>query len=101
MITLKQVKSFIEGNWNYYKNRLVGAPTHLVEQTVYRLYVCKDDCLVKNACKYCSCPPARKSWINESCNNGERFPNKMDATSWETFKKDNNIDIESIKKEIL
>jgi len=92
-VNLKDVKSFIEGNWNYYKSKIKAAPNYITEQVEYRLFMCKDDCLVTNKCKECSCPPKKKGWVVKSCNNGERFPDLMNKDNWESFKQRNNIEI--------
>jgi len=96
-INLINIRSYIVGNYRHYKDNLIGSPEYLKEQVYYRLYVCKDDCVVTGACKYCKCPPYKKSWVNTSCNGGERFPNLMDKPDWEKFKEDNRIEIEMLK----
>jgi hypothetical protein len=92
-IKLKDIKNYIEGNYKFYKDKLIDSPEYIKEQVYYRLYVCKDDCVKEGKCKYCSCPPHKKSWIKESCNNGERFPQLMEKDSWESFKVRNNVDV--------
>lgn len=92
MISLDKVQSFIQGNYGYYKDKLFGnTPGYIKQQVLYRLHVCKDDCLVNNSCVYCGCPPKKKSWAKGSCNNNERFPALMNKDDWKQFKKDNNI----------
>lgn len=98
-ITINNVKNFIEGNIESYKNKIGLTPRYIVEQYHYRLEVCKDDCLVEGRCKVCGCPPTGRSWASSSCNKGERFPDFMDSKSWEEFKKENNIDINQIMEE--
>lgn len=93
-IKLKDIASFIEGNYKYYKDKIINSPGYIVEQVKYRLYVCKDDCLKNNECKYCGCPPRKKSWVTKSCNKGERFPDLMNKPEWEAYKVKNNINID-------
>ena len=95
-ITFNNVLSFIEGNYNYYKEKFSPSPQYLQEQYHYRLEQCKNDCVPAGECVYCTCPPLKKAWVQTSCNNGERFPNLMDKPTWEEFKKNNNIDITTI-----
>lgn len=95
-----KINDFITGNLRYYKNKFLGQPEYLKEQVFYRLYKCKDDCLPQGKCVYCSCPPHKKSWVTSSCNKEERFPGLLDSDEWDKFKKDNKIDIDTIKKEI-
>lgn len=98
-IILKKIASYIEGNYKYYKDKLLDSPDYIKEQVYYRLYLCKEDCVKANKCKYCSCPPYKKSWVTESCNNGDIFPNLMDKEKWESFKRDKKINIEAIKND--
>ena len=93
-VKIKDIKSFLEGNFRFFKNKFLASPDYINEQVQYRLYLCKDDCLVANACKHCSCPPRKKAWVNDSCNDGERFPDLMNKVDWEKFKQENNINIQ-------
>lgn len=95
-VTLSNVRSFIEGNIAYYKDKLLSSPSYLQEQYHYRLEQCKDDCVPQGACVHCKCPPLKKSWVQTSCNNGERFPDLMDKPRWEAYKQQHNIDMEQI-----
>tara|TARA_R110000796_G_scaffold236214_1_gene355434 strand:+ start:7932 stop:8222 length:291 start_codon:yes stop_codon:yes gene_type:complete len=92
-ITAKNVLSFIKGNFLYYKDALFGRPKYIKEQILYRLNLCKDDCLIDDACIYCECPPRKKSHMVESCNNGLRFPNLMEEQEWIKYKEENDIKI--------
>lgn len=98
-ISVKNVKSFVEGNLAYYKDRIFGSPQYLKEQYHYRLEQCKDDCVPKGECVYCGCPPLKKAWVVESCNKGERFPDLMDSEEWDAFKEAEGIDIDKIMKD--
>lgn len=88
---IKNIQSFIEGNGKYIYDNLIGLPQHQKEQVAYRLSICKDDCVVEGKCKYCTCPSEKKIFVNESCNNGERFPDIMNKEEWEEFKIKNGI----------
>jgi len=92
-ITLKNVKAFVKGNFLYYQNEVFSRPLHIKEQVIYRLNICKDDCLIENECVYCGCPPKKKSHLKESCNEGNRFPDLMDKQKWQDYKKENGINI--------
>ena len=91
-VRIKDIRSFIEGNFKYFRNKFLAAPDYINDQIL--LSLCKDDCLKANACKYCSCPPRKKVWVVESCNNGERFPDLMNKEDWGKFVKENNIKIQ-------
>lgn len=88
-INKKNILSFLEGNAKYYYHKLFGIPQHMNEQILYRLSKCQD-CLANDTCLYCGCPPVKKAFVIESCNNGERFPDLMNKEDWEKFKEKNN-----------
>lgn len=88
----KNIKNYIEGNFKYFQNKLTnGRPRHEIEQVVWRLSKCENDCLINNKCIYCGCPPKKKAFIKESCNDGERFPDLMNEEDWNKYKLENNI----------
>jgi len=93
-ITFKNVRAFIKGNILYYINELFGRPKYIKEQVLYRLNLCKDDCLITNECIYCGCPPRKKSHLKESCNDGNRFPDLMEKQEWKNYKNENAIHIQ-------
>ena len=90
-INIKNVKSFILGNLNYYLNKIIDLPLHLKEQYYYRLYKCKDDCLITGRCILCNCPIQKKAFAPDSCNE-DRFPKFLPGQEWEDYKKKNKID---------
>ena len=90
-INLKNIKSFLEGNYGYYYDKFVGKPKYIKEQIQYRYSLCKDDCIPNNKCIHCGCPPVKKAFSTYSCNEGKRFPDLMDEKRWGIYKKDNNI----------
>ncbi len=94
---IENIKNYLEGNAKYYYDKFVGEPRHLREQRLYRLYMCKDDCLVEGECKECGCPVDKKVFNDKSCNKGERFPDIMDNEKWDLFKKENGIDGEQLQ----
>lgn len=96
-MSLKKISNFIEGNIKYYLEKIKESPPHLQEQRLYRLYTCKDDCLIQQECKLCGCPVKKKIFTVESCGN-TNIPDLMSGTEWDKYKKDNNIDIEKIKE---
>ena len=91
IFNLKNIKHFIEGYSRFYYDKLIGLHPHIQEQILYRMQVCKDDCMVKGECKYCGCDVPKKMFVIESCNEGERFPDIMNKEDWEQYKKENNI----------
>jgi hypothetical protein len=68
-------------------------PHHEKEQVLWRMEICKDDCVKNGYCKYCGCDVPGKLYVNDSCNEGERFPNLMTKAQWEQYKQDNNITV--------
>jgi hypothetical protein len=87
---IKNIKSFIEGNSKYFYDKIIGSPTHITEQIVYRLEQCENDCVVNNTCIICGCPTNKKIFVTESCN-PDRFPDLMNNEDWGKYKLDNNI----------
>ena len=94
-ITFKNILSFIEGNTNYILDRFGFYPDYKQEQVLWRLNICKMDCVKEGACVYCGCPPTKKAFAEASCNNGDRFPDIMEKKEWEKYKEDNNINIDT------
>lgn len=90
-ITLKNIRNFFEGNITFYQDKILGVPKHIKEQYYYRLFKCKDDCLLSGTCMKCTCPVIKKAYIKQSCN-PDRFPDLMSGSDWEKYKVDNNID---------
>lgn len=89
-INLKNVKAFISGNLTYYLSKIIDLPLHLKEQYYFRLYQCKDDCLIRKRCIKCNCPTLKKAYVLESCNIN-RFPDLLAGKEWEEYKIKNNI----------
>ena len=90
-ITIKNIKSYLEGNTQLALERLHIQPQHIREQIAYRRLLCKDDCAIQGTCIKCGCEFKGKTSVVESCN-PERFPNLMPKQEWEQFKIDNDID---------
>ena len=66
-------------------------PEYKKEQILYRLELCKNDCVPAGKCKHCGCPPEKKSYDPISCNGGERFPDMMNEQDWNEFREKNGI----------
>jgi hypothetical protein len=99
IFNLKNIKSFIQGNYNYYYDQLVGLHPYIQEQILYRVEQCKYDCMLQNKCRNCGCDVPKKMFVVESCydenesGNINRFPDLMNEEDWEQYKKDNKIKI--------
>lgn len=89
-ITLKNIKSFLEGNSQLLLEELNLQPSHIQEQIAYRRLICKDDCAIEGECMVCGCEFKGKTSVRESCN-PERFPDLMSKIKWEEYKIKNNI----------
>lgn len=101
-ITIKNIKSFIEGNMRFYIDKIHSLPEFTKEQYYYRLYQCKDDCLITGICMNCTCPTIKKAFATKSCNEN-RILDLMPGGEWRAYKKANNITDElllNIKKVI-
>lgn len=84
-ITLKNIVNFIDGNYQYYKEKIIDRPQHLKEQTYWRLYSCKNTCLIAGECQICHCPVVKRAFAAASCNN-LLFPDLMPGKEWEEYK---------------
>lgn len=84
--TLDNILSFLEGNFKYYWDKMLGSPAHIQEQIIYRMDACKDDCLPAGKCIKCGCPTQKKLFVKKSCN-PERFGDLMERKKWEKFKR--------------
>ena len=93
-ITLNKIGQFIEGNIKMLGDKLHLLAEHEKEQVAYRAMICKDDCVKLEYCVYCGCDIPGKLYVKQSCNGGERFPDLMNKTDWEIFKRDNGIILE-------
>jgi hypothetical protein len=93
-ITPKKILQFIEGNIKMLGDTFHLLPEHEKEQVMYRLQICKDECVQLGYCVYCGCSIPGKLYVKKSCNHGDRFPNIMPKPDWEDFKKLNNIILE-------
>jgi len=93
-INFRNITSFIEGNFKFYFDKMVGLPKYKKEQIIWRFSLCKNDCIKNDSCKVCGCPPKKKIYVNKSCNKGQRFPDLMDEKTWNKYKEDNNLVID-------
>lgn len=99
-INLKSIKSYVQGNYRYHTQTIFPLANHLKEQYYYRLYVCKDDCLITGTCMNCTCPTIKKAFATDSCNK-DRFPEFLSGGEWREYKKEHKIEnIEEIIKEV-
>jgi len=99
-ITGSKIKSFIQGYSRYYFDNIVGLPEYIKEQVYYRLYTCKDTCLISGKCEICSCPTIKKAYANDSCNKN-KFPDLMSNGEWKEFRAQKDFpDLTEIKTEV-
>jgi len=92
-ITTKKVLQFLEGNIKMLGDKFNLLRNHEKEQVLWRLELCKNDCVLEGKCKYCGCSVPGKLYVKKSCNEGVRFPDMMDEWEWQEWKRINNIDI--------
>lgn len=90
-ITPKKILQFIEGNLKMLGDQFDILPHHEKEQVLYRMDICKDDCVTQGYCKYCGCSVPGKMYVNQSCNGGELFPDLMTKDVWQKYKEEHNI----------
>lgn len=90
-VNLKNILQFFEGNINILGDNFNLLPRYKREQVLWRMSICKDDCVIKGRCIYCGCSVPGKLYVEKSCNMGNRFPDMMEQLEWEEYKKQNNI----------
>lgn len=95
-ITIKNVLQFIEGNAKMFGDYIDVLPYHEKEQVLYRSWVCRDDCMKVGYCKNCGCSVPGKLYVKHSCNDGELFPDMLNAAAWEEYKEEKNINMDEI-----
>ena len=89
-ITVKNIKSFLEGNIQLGLEQLHLQPEHIQQQIAYRRLLCKDDCAIQNKCVICGCDFKGKTSVQQSCNK-DRFPDLMSNLEWIKYKESNDI----------
>ena len=94
-LTPENIKAYFQGNLRLLLDEEFNilAP-HLKEQVLYRASICKDTCLINKECEYCGCSTPAKLYVTKSCNKGEKFPDLMDEVNWNTFKIENNVNLD-------
>lgn len=90
IITLSNIKNYIEGNVQMALAEMGLAEKHIVEQVAYRESKCPD-CAADGKCMHCHCSLPGRWFSTSSCNDGDRFPALMSPENWEKFKEDNNL----------
>lgn len=101
-INLKNIASFIEGHGKFLFDKFFAVQDHIKEQYYWRLYNCKDTCLVTGNCEGCGCPTILKAYVSKSCNPG-KIEDLMRKPLWELYKKEKGITpelINDIKKQL-
>ena len=91
-ITINNIQEYIEGNLKMLGDKLKIIPEHESEQVRYRAEICKNDCVKHGYCVNCGCDLPGKFYVVKSCS--KRFPDIMDAESWEEYKLENNITVD-------
>ena len=91
-VTIKNIKAYIEGNSKMFLSKVGFQAEHLKEQIAYRMLICNDTCGKQGYCEKCGWDYPGKLYVNESCNNGEKFPDLMSKQDWIKFKQENGID---------
>jgi len=87
-VTLPNIKKFIQGNLRFLGDKLSMLPEHIVEQVEYRASVCYESCYKGNEgrCLECGCNVPGKWYVDESCNDGKKFPDLLSKDEWEEYK---------------
>lgn len=90
LITVNNIKNFLQAYSRKYYDMLIGLPEHQQEQINYRYSLCENTCGVEKECAVCGCNFPDKLFQIKTCNK-DRFPDIMNKVEWEKFKKNNEI----------
>jgi hypothetical protein len=87
------VKNYIQGNYNYFQYKLHDGniEDHVMEQALYRAYLCQP-CLVAGKCTGCSCTTPNLFFAPDKVDHDEKWGAMLSKEKWEEFKKENEID---------
>lgn len=97
-ITLKNIASFLTGNWRYLEFQLNALEPHLKEQFYFRIVSCKDSCMVLKECAHCKCEVPSRMLVDKD-NQACPFPNLMNEKNWLDYKNALNLDIDRLTLE--
>lgn len=106
-ITPDNARNFIEGNLNKLLSRYDKLPNHVMEQALYRAYLCYS-CLKTGKCVYtdkqgrvrgCGCPTPNLFFAPKKVDSKKLWGPMLDAEEWEKFKSDNNEYSDIVKSE--
>ena len=95
-ITLANVLYYIQGTIRYhffyhkYLKKLIRL--HIFEQIVYRISVMDPECYAEGYCKMCGCNTTALQMANKPCKK-PCYPKMMSKKDWESFKKENKINL--------
>jgi len=93
-LTLENIKDYFQGNYGFFKAKLGLQPKYIQEQVLYRASFCSNECITNDSCKYCGCDRIPKLFVKVSCNKETNLPDLMEETDWNTFKIENNVNLD-------
>lgn len=96
-ITIKDIKNYVEGNLNMYKQRstFIKLPIHIQEQAVVRAFLCAP-CLKAGACSECGCSTPELFYAPKKVDEMGKWGEMYSAEEWEEYKKEQNLTIPDI-----
>jgi hypothetical protein len=102
MVGISDVKNFISGYYNYFRNYLdnESLPKHVREQALYRAMLCSD-CLQEGKCKVCKCATPAMFFAPKKKDSEQKWEEMLEAEEWEEFKQFNNITLLNSFEEIM
>lgn len=100
-VSTEDIINFVEGNLNYLRSlsNFFKLDYHIREQAIYRSYLCRD-CLDAGYCKICNCMTPHMFYSPRKVDSDNKWSAMLTKDQWETFKKDNNIDMMAIEAEL-
>lgn len=94
-ITWKNIKKYIQGNFNKLLRKVFKIKSHREEQYVWRMEQIKEKsfkCFEDGVCRICGCDTEGLALSDPPCE-GNCFPEIMNEIEWKQYKKINNIKI--------
>lgn len=85
-ITVKNIKDYFVGNFEFFKEKLGLQPEYIREQVMFRASQCPKECIISNKCHYCGCDRVPKLFLDYSCNKNKALPNLMGEEEWKNYK---------------
>jgi len=83
MVTIQDVKNFVQGNYKYYIQQ--SLPVHEEEQALLRAFLCKP-CVENGKCLVCNCTTPNMFFAPQKKDSLQRWAEFLSPSQWEALK---------------